>query len=652
LLPAIVLFFAARSINTAAAVRISSQLEENVRLGARGVGDYLAQQVSTLRLIAVTQNVIATVQISNTAFDDFNQTVDEVIAEREIRWETDDTFVAGILASPISQELARYQAQLPQIQELHVMNVFGATIAASSSHVSYSENGEPWFNTLIESGEVQIAPPAFDEETETWGLEIAVPIRNRTDDSIIGVVSMELSYDALLTQLESGLAASEDVSSYVVDVNGYNVVSPSTTEISQPYMSGEGITEENYRAGGSSLDTYSRSGEHIALAYAPVTTRGQVPEIDRLEWVATLEQPLSRVFALINDVRVIVGLIIVLPLFITLIVFYLIARMLTRELVKVGHGALQFAEGHYDTRIAVQAGNPPEIRALAASFNTMADKIQQYTNQLKEAENTSRTQNQALVKANNQLAVARRQAEESTRVKSEFLATMSHELRTPLNAIIGYTEIQLAGMTGELTPEQTDYQNRVLRNANNLLDLINDILDLSKIEAGRIEVVSQPFRPGELLNEIGYQTSALLTGKPITFVSSLDPTLPETVLGDYGRLKQIILNLVGNAVKFTEAGEVSLSFTRQDDQWWRISVRDTGVGIPSHAQEYIFEEFRQLDGSMQRRHQGTGLGLAIVRKLVLLMSGKILLKSKVGEGSEFTIVLPLVTEPSLEYTTK
>ncbi len=641
--PALALIFASQGINTAAANRISAQLEDSVRLSARGVADYLSQQIATLRVIAVSQNVIATVQISNTAFDDFNEPVEDVIAGREIRWAEDEAFVDGILASPISQELMRYQAQLAQIQELHVMNFYGATIAASSRDVEYSEGGEAWYQVLITTGEIQILQPALDEESGRWGMEIAVPIRSRADNSLIGAVSMVLDYADLQAHLASGVSSTE-VTTYIISSIGLGVIVPSTDQIAQPYAAGGSIADED----GSTLNAVNRSGEKIALAYSPVSTDGQIPEIDGLGWTATLEQKLSLAYALVNDVRIIVALILIVPVVLVLTAFFFVTRALTRELVRMGAGAIQFSEGQYDTRMRLHHHNPPELTRLAMSFNTMAERVQVTTKQLTEAEALSRSQNQALVKANNSLAVARRQAEESTRVKSEFLATMSHELRTPLNAIIGYTEIQLAGMTGDLTSEQTDYQNRVLRNANHLLELINDILDLSKIEAGRIEVVSQPFRPGDLLNEIGYQTGSLFTSKPIKYTASIDPTLPQTVLGDYGRLKQIIINLVSNAAKFTESGEVDLMFARQDDQWWRITVRDTGVGIPSHAQEYIFEEFRQADGSMQRQHQGTGLGLAIVRKLVLLMSGRITLKSKVGEGSEFTITLPLVTESMSE----
>ncbi len=231
--------------------------------------------------------------------------------------------------------------------------------------------------------------------------------------------------------------------------------------------------------------------------------------------------------------------------------------------------------------------------------------------------------------------------------KVQFLATMSHELRTPLNAIIGYTEIQLAGMTGELTGEQEDYQKRTLVNAENLLAMINEVLDLAKIEAGRVEIINKPMSLRELLDEVMYQTEGLVAEKCLHLEALLDAQLPETIVGDYTRIKQIALNLVSNAVKFTESGAVKVEIGQVDQATWSLVVTDTGVGIPPHALEYIFEEFRQVDGSSRRKQGGTGLGLAIVRKLAILMGGNVRVKSGLGQGSTFTVLLPLVTEPEL-----
>lgn len=242
------------------------------------------------------------------------------------------------------------------------------------------------------------------------------------------------------------------------------------------------------------------------------------------------------------------------------------------------------------------------------------------------------------------LQVANEQAQEMTRLKSQFLATMSHELRTPLNAIIGYTDLQLAGMVGELTEAQQQYQERILSNAEHLLALINDVLDLSKIEAGRMEIIQKPFALRDWTNEIIKQNSVLAEAKGLEFISTIDDKLPETVIGDAGRLKQIVINLLSNAIKFTAEGHVKLTIEKQGDDKMAIIVDDTGIGISPHKQETIFDEFRQVDNSSTRQYSGTGLGLAIVRKLAIGMGGNVRVNSTVDKGSQFTVLVPLQTQ--------
>jgi PAS domain S-box-containing protein len=262
----------------------------------------------------------------------------------------------------------------------------------------------------------------------------------------------------------------------------------------------------------------------------------------------------------------------------------------------------------------------------------------------KQAEKQIRQQNEALKNANSELGEARKQAEHATLLKSQFLATMSHELRTPLNAVIGYSEIQLMGITGELTPKQREYQDRILSNALHLLGLINDILDLSKIEAGRMDIALNSFRLRPWLDEIVQQNRVLAEEKHLPITVEVEERLPDVMISDPERLKQVMINLLSNAVKFTEKGAIKILVARNDTQTWKIEVEDTGIGIPIHAQETVFEEFRQVDGSTRRQYGGTGLGLAIVRKLVVMMGGHIRLKSEVGKGSTFTVILPFMTE--------
>jgi signal transduction histidine kinase len=176
------------------------------------------------------------------------------------------------------------------------------------------------------------------------------------------------------------------------------------------------------------------------------------------------------------------------------------------------------------------------------------------------------------------------------------------------------------------------------------LGLINDVLDLSKIEAGRMELVQKPFNVREWVNDIRLQNQVLADEKGLCFAVELDERLPESLVCDAARLKQVVINLLSNAFKFTEAGQVSFQISQHDAENWKIVVSDTGIGIPAHAQNTVFEEFRQVDGTSRRQHGGTGLGLAIVRRLVLMMGGNIRLKSEVGKGSTFTVTLPLVLE--------
>jgi PAS domain S-box-containing protein len=239
------------------------------------------------------------------------------------------------------------------------------------------------------------------------------------------------------------------------------------------------------------------------------------------------------------------------------------------------------------------------------------------------------------------LKVANRLANENARLKSEFLSTMSHELRTPMNAIEGFTSVMLKGMGGAQYNDKTErYLGKVHNNSKRLLNLINDFLDLSRIEAGRLELSNLPISPSAMAYQWHETMSALAETKQLQFDTYVDEALPDFIYGDEEAISKIAINLLGNAFKFTEKGAVTLSLTR-DDEYVVISVTDTGIGIPPHAREYIFDEFRQADQSSKRLFGGTGLGLSIVQKLTRLMGGTVTLQSEVGIGSTFTVRLPI-----------
>jgi signal transduction histidine kinase/CheY-like chemotaxis protein len=267
--------------------------------------------------------------------------------------------------------------------------------------------------------------------------------------------------------------------------------------------------------------------------------------------------------------------------------------------------------------------------AIALENAKLFQRVRQHAEEL-EARVRERTQ---------ELEAANLKLELASRHKSEFLANMSHELRTPMNAIIGFTRLVMRRAKDILPTREHENLGKILISAEHLLALINDILDLSKIEAGRMEVHSTSFDLDPLLDLCLRTVEPLVKGERLRLVKEMEPGLPP-LFTDQDRLKQILVNLLSNAVKFTEEGTITVTARGRDGQV-AVAVADTGIGIPDDKLELIFEEFRQVDNSTTRRYSGTGLGLSISRRLARLLGGDITVQSTVGAGSTFTVTLPL-----------
>lgn len=230
---------------------------------------------------------------------------------------------------------------------------------------------------------------------------------------------------------------------------------------------------------------------------------------------------------------------------------------------------------------------------------------------------------------------------EVEKLKSTFVAIVSHELRTPLNAILGYAEMFKESVYGPMNDKQVNMAERIMKNTQRLLGLINDLLDQAQMEAGRLTIQMAPVRPAELLENLHGIMDQIAHEKSLKLTSEIDDRLPEVLNGDGARLHQILVNLVNNGVKFTKQGVVHVRLFYLQENEWGIEVSDTGGGIPADELPYIFDTFRQVESGAARVHGGFGLGLSIVKQLVTLMNGEIKVKSKINVGTLFTITLPL-----------
>jgi signal transduction histidine kinase len=408
-----------------------------------------------------------------------------------------------------------------------------------------------------------------------------------------------------------------DGRAFVIDGENHLVAHPNVrhvlrkTDLSgfSPVRSLRSATESGVGTSSQTLDNLDNV--RVLTTYAPVGVAG---------WWVFVEQPTDEAFAPVYASIVRTVILFVFGIVLALAAGYFLARRLSQPILALQQGAARLGSGDLQTRIEVKTGD--EVEALANEFNLMAAELQElYTGlERKVAEKTA-------------------ELEGANRHKSEFLANMSHELRTPLNAVIGFSEVLKERMFGDLNAKQLEYVRDIYSSGQHLLSLINDILDLSKVEAGYMALDIQDFDVPSAVKNCCTLIRERAQRQRLHFECVVDPAVSKWP-GDERKFKQVLLNLLTNAVKFTSPGGAVELRAKAEGDWLVVSVRDTGIGISPEDRAAIFKEFHQLRTVGVAKHEGTGLGLALSRRLVELHCGTLTVESIPGRGSTFTASFP------------